>query len=640
MKYVPKSRSRILYRPFCEPLEDRLVPAGPTVTPPGSQTVSEATSAIFQLGSFSEPGNNGPWQVDVNWGDNTADSIFAATSQGSIASQSHTYDDAATYMATVTVSDNTSGTGSAKFVVTVNPVPPAAAILGVPSTNPAEGAVVTLSGSATSVSSLDTVEGFSFSWTVTKSGITVQTGTGNTFGLNLNQGRGNYVVSLVATENNDPTTSSLPATVTIQATGVAPTPTITGAPATSPAGTSISLGSTVTDPNVSNNATLKESITYQWAVTTPNGLVGTQTGATTPNFSFTPNQPGTYFVTLTVSDQESPPDVGTTTQTIVVTNVGPVVTPPGTQPAPEGQLTTFNLGSFTDPFAQPPWTVDVDWGDNTPHTTFTVNSPGPIPSQVHTYGSEGTFTLTITVTESFNPDTVGLTAAPSQAPSATATASVIVGGFVTSLYQDVLGRAPDAPGLQSWVALHHAGVSREAIATGFWLSPEHRGLEVDQFYAQILHRSADPLGRASWVNALEMGVSEANVVAAFFTSAEFQATHPDPGSFVNALFPDVLGRPATPAEVASLSRLIDNGPASRTQLVLTVLSFDETYTAALNDYYNHFLDRAASAAELQGWLTLLRTGLLNSTNVATMFLGSPEYLQRALFEATFLPPPP
>jgi autotransporter-associated beta strand protein len=372
----------------------------PTVTAPGNQVATEGISQSFSIGSFTDPGTDGPWTVTVFWGDGTFTLVTPSPSTpGALANQSHTYDDAGTYMAFVQVVDQNGGVGtSAQFKVTVSPQQPTASILGIPATNPAEGTTVTLAAAATSPSQTDQGEGFTFAWTVTKSGITVQTGSGPAFSFSLNAGRGNYAVSLVATEKNDPTTSSLPASTTITATGVGPTPTITGAPATSLVGTSISLGSTVTDPNVSTNATLKESFTYSWTVTTPNGQVGAQSGAATPNFSFTPNQPGTYFVTLTVDDQESPPDVGTATQTIVVTNVGPTVTAPNAQTATEGIAQLFNVGSFTEPGTVGPWTVTVFWGDNS-FTTFSQPTTGTLPQQSHQYADAGSYNAQVQVTD-------------------------------------------------------------------------------------------------------------------------------------------------------------------------------------------------------------------------------------------------
>lgn len=81
-------------------------------------------------------------------------------------------------------------------------------------------------------------------------------------------------------------------------------------------------------------------------------------------------------------------------------NAPPVVTPPADQTSVEGASATFNLGSFTDPDGGP-WTVDVNWGDGTPDTVFTATAPGTIAAHSHTFGEEGTYTVTIKVTDTF-----------------------------------------------------------------------------------------------------------------------------------------------------------------------------------------------------------------------------------------------
>src|SRR5207248_712885 len=62
--------------------------------------------------------------------------------------------------------------------------------------------------------------------------------------------------------------------------------------------------------------------------------------------------------------------------------------------------TSFALGSFTDPGANDnPWSLDVNWGDATAHYTSTISSLGSLGSLNHTYGSAGTYTVTVKVTD-------------------------------------------------------------------------------------------------------------------------------------------------------------------------------------------------------------------------------------------------
>src|SRR5262249_51715489 len=84
---------------------------------------------------------------------------------------------------------------------------------------------------------------------------------------------------------------------------------------------------------------------------------------------------------------------------ITIVNAGvSTVTP---QNCAEGASQTFQMGTFTSANSGTA-TVDVNWGDGTTHTTFqftnTPNVAYSMPSQTHTYGEEGTYTVTETVT--------------------------------------------------------------------------------------------------------------------------------------------------------------------------------------------------------------------------------------------------
>src|SRR5207245_1345458 len=74
---------------------------------------------------------------------------------------------------------------------------------------------------------------------------------------------------------------------------------------------------------------------------------------------------------------------------------------PSNQSAFDGSSTSFDLGSFSDPGANDaPWHVDINWGDNSAHTTFNTNSQGGLGSRNHTYADgPNTYTVTVTVTD-------------------------------------------------------------------------------------------------------------------------------------------------------------------------------------------------------------------------------------------------
>ena len=106
------------------------------------------------------------------------------------------------------------------------------------------------------------------------------------------------------------------------------------------------------------------------------------------------------------------------------------------------------------------------------------------------------------------------------------------------LYQAALDRTPDIPGLGFWTAQLDSGISPLQVAQGFVGSDEFArlfaGLDtkgfVDELYQNVLHRAPDSAGEQSWINQLNSGVSKARVLLGFSNSLEnrlntSQATH-------------------------------------------------------------------------------------------------------------------
>src|SRR5437660_3437467 len=80
---------------------------------------------------------------------------------------------------------------------------------------------------------------------------------------------------------------------------------------------------------------------------------------------------------------------------------GPLVLAPSNPFTVEGTNKFFDLGQFSDQNTGP-WNVDVNWGDGTPHTTFIDTAAGSTGIQGHLFGEDGTYTVTVTVTDSLN----------------------------------------------------------------------------------------------------------------------------------------------------------------------------------------------------------------------------------------------
>jgi hypothetical protein len=170
-----------------------------------------------------------------------------------------------------------------------------------------------------------------------------------------------------------------------------PAPAIGGL-ASSPEGTQISLTSAENDPGT------LDTFTYAWSVT-KNGVA--YDAATTDNFSFTPDDNGTYVASLTVTDDDG--GEGTTNKSITVTNVAPEINnfvfgaPSGVACQGATNLATMSF-TVSDPANETndPITGTITWGDGS-----TTSISGRTVSETHAYAA-GSYTATVEIDDGDN----------------------------------------------------------------------------------------------------------------------------------------------------------------------------------------------------------------------------------------------
>jgi hypothetical protein len=141
---------------------------------------------------------------------------------------------------------------------------------------------------------------------------------------------------------------------------------------------------------------------------TVTGAVGTPTfawsvngtpvaGATSPDFSFTPDDNGSFLVELTVTD-DAGPSVGNTTLT--VTNQNPVAGISGDTVGVPGQELSFTL-TATDADAAAGFTYNIDWNNDgvVDETVPAAPGNGAGVDVNHVFDTTGTFTVSVTATD-------------------------------------------------------------------------------------------------------------------------------------------------------------------------------------------------------------------------------------------------
>lgn len=102
-------------------------------------------------------------------------------------------------------------------------------------------------------------------------------------------------------------------------------------------------------------------------------------------------------------------------------------------------------------------------------------------------------------------------------------------GDVERLYEAVFGRTPDQPGFEFWVVKRIEGLPLERAADFFIDSPEFRSRFgepgavgfVEQLYENVLGRAPDAGGRMFWLDQLADGMHRRRMVVLFSESPEF-----------------------------------------------------------------------------------------------------------------------
>jgi PKD domain len=366
----------------------------PSITAPAGQTADEGASKSFDLGSFSDPGTDANWTVDVDWGDGSTSSFTRAT-DGSLGNAPHTYADGpATETVTVKVTDKDGARDSKTFTIDVNNVAPTATLSSTNDTSANEGSVHTYTYTVRDPGD-DTIASVTTSCGANGTKSNETTGS---FDCTFPDGPKSSDVSVSATDSDHETGNTARQTVTIA--NLAPTVVVTGAN-NADEGQTKTYTFSVTDPGTQDTFTVADGYPDCDAGTTNNGtLVANSLQVTSSGGTFQcffPDGPASANVKMKVADNDGAADTSSqNVQIVSVANVAPAITAPADQSANEGVSTSLDLGSFTDPGSDLPWAVDVNWGDGSAHTTFNATVAGTLGSQSHTY-ADGPTTQTVTV---------------------------------------------------------------------------------------------------------------------------------------------------------------------------------------------------------------------------------------------------
>jgi hypothetical protein len=155
---------------------------------------------------------------------------------------------------------------------------------------------------------------------------------------------------------------------------------------------------------------------------------------------------------------------------------------------------------------------------------------------------------------------------------------------VARLYQACFDRIPDTAGYDFWTSRRaQGGQPLGSIAASFISSPEFvarygSGTSNRQFvsamYRNVFGRAPDSLGLDYWVRRIDGGLGRASTLLAFSESLEFKAQF-QANVEVIAVYQGLLDRPPTESEVVTLSNAIRRGQMTVTNVTDNVLESAE-----------------------------------------------------------------
>jgi hypothetical protein len=197
--------------------------------------------------------------------------------------------------------------------------------------------------------------------------------------------------------------------------------------------------------------------------------------------------------------------------------------------------------------------------------------------------------------------------------------------WLRRLYEDVLGRDGDLRNeMGSWLARLHNGESHATVATEIVSSNEPYTNLVARLYQTLLGRAPDAPGASFMLNDLQAHGQSARLVADIIGSSEYFGLHgSDNTKWVQSLYQNLLGRPATDAEVQTWLASLNSG-TSRADVATqftTSAAYQQNY---VSEQYNFYLRRSPTTAETDAAVAQIQ-GNSTDAQVVAQILSSDEY---------------
>jgi hypothetical protein len=196
--------------------------------------------------------------------------------------------------------------------------------------------------------------------------------------------------------------------------------------------------------------------------------------------------------------------------------------------------------------------------------------------------------------------------------------------FVENLYDVLLGRPGDAPGVAAWVNVLGSGVPTINATLAFEGSPEFLVNQVNSLFQRYLFRASSTADVASLSRYLQAGHTLEQAAAILVGSPEFYARAAgNPATFVEAAYMTVLGRVASNDDRLGWQQAMADGQTT-SFVGAAFLASIEYLTAVVSFDFVAFLGRPANLAATSAFRAAMMTGSFTSFTTVAAILGSSE----------------
>lgn len=195
--------------------------------------------------------------------------------------------------------------------------------------------------------------------------------------------------------------------------------------------------------------------------------------------------------------------------------------------------------------------------------------------------------------------------------------------FITAAYSEVLHRSPLKVEVNYWNYQLSHGVSPQTFAANLVNSAEYHVNEIRVDYQHFLHRAPAPQETAAWLNAFNNGLRSTDAMQLFVNMPEYKALHAGNKAYVDAVYSDILGRPADAAGEAAWVNYLNSQNNSAVFTSLMIHS-PEREGKFVDQQFATILNRSDTTAEHNFWVSNLTSGHISDEALLIGTLSSQE----------------